>query len=183
MIRAIVAMTPSGLIGAGGTIPWRYPADFQHFKRRTMGGVCVMGRKTFESIPRTKSGEILPGRRLVVCSRRSAEHFRDGAAFEFSIDRAIETAQFYANGGDIWICGGASVYEVALPYVEEIHVTYVPEVDAEPLNPVRWPIDAPEPDDERIVGHAQVQFRWVRTEYPPGFAEAGIWFEVLRRVR
>ncbi len=60
----IVAMTPAGVIGHNGTIPWHIPEDLEYFKKMTIGGIIVMGRKTFESLPR-----ILPNRIHVVITR------------------------------------------------------------------------------------------------------------------
>jgi dihydrofolate reductase len=64
----IWAATPENVIGAGGTIPWRYPGDQRRFKRLTMGATIVMGRSTFESI-----GKALPGRRNVVVTGRAID--------------------------------------------------------------------------------------------------------------
>ncbi len=192
MIRAICAMDPTGLIGVNGAIPWRYPADFAHFKRSTMGGVCIMGRKTFESIPRTKSGEVLPGRSVVVLTRGSAplEHPSNAHFFQ-SLDMALRAARSAAGivglglNDNIWICGGAEIYEAALPYVEEIHVTWVPAVDvsASASSPTLWPIGVSEVDPtDYDVGHAKVRFIVDMADQPPGFAEAGLLLEVLSRM-
>ncbi|NND99029.1 MAG: hypothetical protein HKN47_17065, partial [Pirellulaceae bacterium] len=60
-LTAIVAVTPSGVIGLDGDMPWQLSSDLRRFKKLTMGGVLIMGRKTFDSI-----GRPLPGRRTVV---------------------------------------------------------------------------------------------------------------------
>ena len=51
MISIIVALTKKGVIGKGNDLPWHLPQDLQHFKETTAGGVVVMGRKTWDSIP------------------------------------------------------------------------------------------------------------------------------------
>ncbi|MEL7265814.1 MAG: dihydrofolate reductase, partial [Planctomycetota bacterium] len=55
-IAAVVAVTPSGVIGRDGAMPWRLRGDLQRFKKLTMGGTLIMGRKTYDSI-----GRPLPG--------------------------------------------------------------------------------------------------------------------------
>jgi dihydrofolate reductase len=181
MIRAIVACDPTGLIGAGGAILWHYPADFAHFKARTMGGVCVMGRRTFESIPPLRSGEVLPGRRVIVLTRADAGEFhRDlkpgnvgcAPSLRVAIDDADEEPS-----ADVWICGGASVYVEAarLGLFDEIDITEVPRVDGvswtTPGAVTWWPWHA---GPFEAVPPSEV-------EQPAGFAEAGLRRCVLRR--
>ena len=69
-VTAVVAMTPGGVIGLDGSMPWRLRQDLQRFKKLTMGGVLVMGRKTYQSI-----GRPLPGRRTIVVSRSPDQGF------------------------------------------------------------------------------------------------------------
>ena len=63
-MKAIVAMARNRVIGLNGTMPWHLPEDFRWFKRATMGGALLMGRKTFDSI-----GKALPGRLSLVATR------------------------------------------------------------------------------------------------------------------
>ncbi len=129
----ILAVSPEGVIGAGGTIPWRYPGDLKRFKRLTVGSTIVMGRVTFESI-----GKALPGRRNIVVTRRPIE--APGVESVASLDEALALA----GDGDIWFIGGARIYADAMAHVDVIDVTYVPDrVDAPEA--VRAP-----PIDERI---------------------------------
>jgi dihydrofolate reductase len=129
----ILAVSPEGVIGAGGTIPWRYPGDLKRFKRLTIGSTIVMGRVTFESI-----GKALPGRRNVVVTRRPIE-----APGVESVG-TLEEALALAGDGDVWFIGGARIYEGAMAHVDVIDVTYVPDrIDA--LDAVLAP-----PIDERI---------------------------------
>ncbi len=116
----ILAVSPEGVIGAGGTIPWRYPGDLKRFKRLTVGSTIVMGRVTFESI-----GKALPGRRNVVVTRRPIE--APGVESVGTLDEALALA----GDGDVWFIGGARIYEGAMAHVDVIDVTYVPDrVDA-----------------------------------------------------
>jgi dihydrofolate reductase len=112
----IYAVSPEGVIGREGTIPWRYPGDLRRFKRVTLGSTVVMGRTTFESI-----GKPLPGRRNIVLTSRPL----DAPGIETAKDLGDALAKI--DGGDVWFIGGARVYREAMPFVDIIDVTYVPD--------------------------------------------------------
>lgn len=129
----IYAVSPEGVIGAGGTIPWRHPGDFRRFKRVTLGTTVIMGRKTFEEV-----GKPLPGRRNIVVTSRPLEV--PGVETVRSVDEALARA----GEGDVWFIGGARIYEEAMRHVDVIDVTYVPDRVAAPDA-----VHAP-PIDERV---------------------------------
>ncbi len=112
----IFAASPQGIIGTGGTIPWRYLGDWRRFKRVTLGSAVVMGRTTFESI-----GKPLQGRRNIVVTSRVIDV--PGIERVRSVDEALERV----GGGDVWFIGGARIYADAMKYVDVIDVTYVPD--------------------------------------------------------
>jgi dihydrofolate reductase len=113
-IKAIVAMADNRVIGANGTLPWHLPEDLKFFKQTTLGGVLVMGRKTFDSI-----GRPLPGRETIVISRKMQSIpglrvvDRIEAVLELQTDKAV------------WVVGGAEIYRQMLPFCSEILVTRV----------------------------------------------------------
>ena len=116
----IYAQSPEGVIGVGNAIPWRHPGDHRRFKRVTLGSTVLMGRKTYESM-----GKPLPGRRNVVVTRTLV----DAPGVE-SV-RSIEEGIALAGTGDVWLVGGARIYEEGMRYADLIDVTYVPDrVDA-----------------------------------------------------
>jgi dihydrofolate reductase len=116
-LSLIVAMTRDGIIGRGGTLPWRLSADLQRFKALTMGHAILMGRKTFDSL-----GRVLPGRTSIVISRQASLPLPEGVLAASNLDAAISQA-----GADDspFIIGGAEIYALALPRVERMHVTWV----------------------------------------------------------
>lgn len=128
MIGLIVAMDPKRIIGARGTLPWRYKEDLRRFKAVTMGSALVMGSKTFQSLP-----GLLPGRKHVVLTTRStADWAFQPDAVEQDLHRAITLAQTMAP--DVWIAGGGDVYHEALHSLRSLgitvaDVTLVPDVD------------------------------------------------------
>jgi dihydrofolate reductase len=115
--KAIAAMSENRVIGAGNKIPWHLPEDFKWFKKMTTGNVIVMGRKTFESI-----GKPLPNRQTIVLSRGPFQYPGVRTISDLSqIDPAKEARE-------IFICGGAQVYEQALPLCSDLYLTLVKRV-------------------------------------------------------
>jgi dihydrofolate reductase len=112
----IYAASPQGVIGVGKKIPWRYLGDWRRFKRLTLGSTVVMGRTTFESL-----GKPLPGRRNIVVTSGVIDV--PGIECVRSVEEALERA----GDADVWFIGGARIYEDAMPYVDVIDVTYVPD--------------------------------------------------------
>ena len=113
---AIVAMTRDRVIGANGRLPWHYREDMLRFKRRTMGSAVLMGRVTWDSLNRKP----LPGRRNIVLSRAGL----DGVENYNSIEAAIAAC----DGADFWVIGGEQIYRAALPHLNLLDVTTVPDV-------------------------------------------------------
>ncbi|HEX7259950.1 MAG TPA: dihydrofolate reductase [Candidatus Saccharimonadia bacterium] len=121
-INLIVAVAENGVIGRNdGSLPWRLPADLARFRQITLHHPIIMGRTTYESI-----GRILPDRRNIIITRNSSFHI-DGAEVVHSLESAIALAS--AGDKEIFIIGGGSIYEQALPRAD---VLYLTEVHAEP---------------------------------------------------
>ncbi len=116
IISMIAAMAENRIIGKDNQMPWHLPADFQWFKRCTMGKPIVMGRKTYESI-----GRPLPGRKNIVLTRDSSLVI-DGVTCVSSIDEAVSIA---GDIDELMIIGGGAVYEYCLPLASKLYVTYV----------------------------------------------------------
>jgi dihydrofolate reductase len=115
--KAIAAMSENRVIGAGNKIPWHLPEDFKWFKKMTTGNVIVMGRKTFESI-----GKSLPNRETIVLTRGRWQHPGVRTVSDLSQIDPVKEAR------DIFICGGAQVYEQALPLCSDLYLTMVKRV-------------------------------------------------------
>lgn len=115
--HAIAAMSLNRVIGAANRLPWRLPEDFKWFKRQTTGQVLVMGRKTFESI-----GRPLPDRTTIVLSRSGVAP--PGVLVVPSLE-AIDWAHPAVAGRQVFVCGGAQVYALALPRCSDLYLTLV----------------------------------------------------------
>ncbi len=115
MLYQIVAMARNRVIGKDNRLPWSFPEDLKHFKKITMGGTVIMGRRTHESI-----GRALPGRENFVLSR-SKRSTGEGVRFFGSLDEAIDSVVTQ----DAFIIGGAEVYKESIDRVDGIHLTCI----------------------------------------------------------
>ncbi|WP_231933062.1 dihydrofolate reductase [Botrimarina mediterranea] len=150
-----MAASSNNIIGRGGELPWRLPADLAHFKRLTMGAAILMGRKTYDSI-----GRPLPGRKSIVLTRDvSWRAIHDEVLVAESLDQAIAiAAQAEVElKAQVFVIGGGEIYRLALPkadriYLTRVHTTVV-EGDATfpELNSSEWRLvsSADHPADER----------------------------------
>ena len=112
--KAIAAMSLNRIIGRGRQIPWHIPEDFKWFKSVTTGNVIVMGRKTFESI-----GKPLPKRETIVLSRTVLSI--PGVKTITSLDQIDPSRE----EREVFICGGAELYTLALPLCSDLYLTLV----------------------------------------------------------
>ncbi|MEX1112288.1 MAG: dihydrofolate reductase [Candidatus Andersenbacteria bacterium] len=115
MIAIIAALDANGVIGHNNSIPWDIPEERKLFRKLTTGNVVVMGRKTFESI-----GKPLPDRINIVVSRTVSSI--PGTEVYPSLEQALEAAKSYQK--DIFIIGGAQIYEQALE-ISEVDTMYL----------------------------------------------------------
>jgi len=115
--KAIAAMSLNRVIGAGNKIPWHLPEDFKWFKKMTTGRVIAMGRKTYESI-----GRPLPNRMTIVLSR--SQMSIPGVRIVADL-KQLDAMDVELAGREIFICGGAQVYEQALPMCSDLYLTLV----------------------------------------------------------
>jgi dihydrofolate reductase len=126
-ITLVVAAAENGVIGFNGRLPWQIPEDLKRFKALTLGKPCIMGRKTWQSLPR----QPLPGRANIVVTRDP--HFCAlGALIASSFEHAIEIAA-EQNPQEIAVIGGENIFAAALPLAHRIELTEVsasPEGDA-----------------------------------------------------
>jgi dihydrofolate reductase len=131
-IVLMVAVADNGVIGAGGTIPWRLRSDQQRLKTMTMGKPIVMGRKTFISLRRP-----LPGRTNIVVTRDP--DFRAAGAVvttSFAGARAVALGDALRRGAtEIAVIGGAEIYAQWMDIADRLEIT---EVHARPEGDTRF---------------------------------------------
>ena len=134
MISMIAAMSRNRVIGINNQLPWRMPADIEHFRSLTSGKPVIMGRKTFESI-----GKALPGRMNIVVTK-DRKFSAAGVIAVHSVDDAVKKAN---ENKEIFVIGGASIYEQFLPKADRMYLTLIDgefEGDAffPKFNPGEW---------------------------------------------
>ncbi|MBT8045360.1 MAG: dihydrofolate reductase [Verrucomicrobiae bacterium] len=117
-LTAIVAMTPERVIGKDGGLPWHLPEDLKLFRRHTTGHPIVMGRKTWDSI-----GFPLPNRQSIVLTRDSS-WLAEGAEVIHTPD---DLPNIQLIDPQVFIIGGAQVYELFMPQLDEILISHVYE--------------------------------------------------------
>ena len=127
----VVAMDQSRGIGKEGKLPWHLPEDLKHFKELTSGAdrskknAVIMGRKTWESLP--EKFRPLPGRLNVVLTRNTGLIFPKEVLKADSLDSALELLKRATNPGEIFVIGGAEIFQQALhhPQCRRIYLTQI----------------------------------------------------------
>jgi dihydrofolate reductase len=136
-----IARDRNGVIGKDGTLPWRLKTDLASFRAITMGKPVIMGRKTWESLPKKP----LPGRTNIVLTKDGSFEAK-GALICEDFSEAVQIAREQAEedgASEVCVIGGASLFELALPRARRVYIT---EVDAEvegdvklsPIDESRW---------------------------------------------
>lgn len=119
----VVAVAENGVIGSNGALPWRLKSDMAYFKSVTMNRPMLMGRKTWDSLPRKP----LPGRTNIVLTR-DASFAATGALVATSLEAALSAARGDAlrRGVDeIAVIGGSDIFALMLPLADRVEFTRV----------------------------------------------------------
>ena len=119
MISLIVAFAKNNVIGKDGKIPWNIDGEQSRFKELTTNNIVIMGRKTFEEIYQ-KLQKPLPNRINIVISKTKKYDFENCFTFD-SLDAALDFCKKTFPQKDIFISGGAALYQKALPIVEKMY--------------------------------------------------------------
>jgi len=119
MIIGIAAVDRKGAIGKGGKLPWHYPADMKFFRETTTGHAVVMGRKTWLTI-----GKPLKNRLNIVLSRDSNIEPQESLIVLSDIESVLSFNNSLST--DLFVIGGAQIYNAFLPHVEQWIITQVP---------------------------------------------------------
>lgn len=117
MISYVAAVSRNGVIGREGGLPWTISTDLKRFKEITMGKPVVMGRKTWESLPRKP----LPGRRNIVITRKPG-YVAEGAEV---VPGAREAMALCGDELEIAVIGGGQIYRLFWPLVDRLYLTEV----------------------------------------------------------
>jgi dihydrofolate reductase len=140
MLTLIAAAGENNELGKDKDLVWHLPDDFKRFKQLTTGHHIIMGRKTFETFPKT-----LPRRTHVVVTRKD-NYKKEGVVVVHSLDRAVELSK---EDPQPFVIGGGEIYKLAMDIADRIEITRVhgtfdadtffPEIDLE-----KWDLIAEE---------------------------------------
>lgn len=146
MSRIILAAGPiardrNGVIGKDGGLPWRLKSDMALFKAVTLGKPVIMGRKTWESLPKKP----LPGRTNIVLTRDGSFEAKGAIVCE-DFSEAVQIAREQAEDDgveEVCVIGGASLFELALSRAGRLYLTDVDagvdgDVRLSPIDESRW---------------------------------------------
>ena|SRR3982751_1338299 len=119
MIIGIAAVDRQGAIGKGGKLPWHYSSDMKFFRETTTGHAVVMGRKTWLTI-----GKPLKNRLNIVLSRDLSIEPRESLIVLSDIESVLSFNKSLTT--DLFVIGGAQIYQAFLPHIEKWIITEVP---------------------------------------------------------
>jgi dihydrofolate reductase len=133
-LSMIVARARNGVIGVKGDLPWRLKTDLAFFKKMTIGKPILMGRKTWESLPKRP----LPARENIVLTR-DWTYDAPGARVYSSFAAALNAAKAIATRAgqsEVFVVGGEMIYALGMPYADRLYIT---EVDVAPQGDAYFP--------------------------------------------
>lgn len=156
MISIIVAVSEDWGIGRDNELLWHIPEDLKRFKKMTLGNAVIMGKKTWESLPKRP----LPGRKNIVLTDNPHECI-DCSITAYSIEDALSKCE---KGEEIFIIGGGSIYRQFMPITDRLYVTHVhkkavadiyfPEID-----PAQW--DAIEKEEHNVRAGELIPYTYI----------------------
>lgn len=159
MLSIIVAVNSNWGIGFQNQLLYWLPNDLKRFKALTTGHTIIMGRKTFESLP----NGALPNRRNIVLSRHTTS--LEGTECYTSLQEALA----HCNPDDeVFIIGGASVYEEALPLADKLYITHIEDDEKEadaffpPISEKEWEValsDSHDKDEKHTYNYTFTDYR------------------------
>lgn len=119
-ITILVAVGKNGEIGKDNKLLWHLPTDLKEFKKRTLGNIVVMGRKTFESI-----GKPLADRTNVIMTtnKEFSTNSEQSCMIAYCIEDILKMADVLNQ--EIFVIGGSEIYKQMLPYASTIYMTRV----------------------------------------------------------
>ena len=148
----IAAIDENNVLGKNNKLIWHLPEDLKRFKRLTSSHAIIMGRKTFESLPRA-----LPNRLNIVITRNMS-FYKEGINICHSLESAIECGKFYEK---IFVIGGGQVYKQAIELADEIELTKIHakfdgDVFFPKIDPKKWSVEK-----EVQMSHSDFEYSFI----------------------
>ena len=153
-VTLIAAIDENSVLGKDNQLIWHLPEDLKRFKRLTMGHAVIMGRKTFESLPKA-----LPNRHNIVVTRNQ-NYSKEGITVCHSLEAAIECARY---DDQPFVIGGGQIYEQAIGLADVIELTkihahfegdvFFPEIDLK-----KWSVQKEERIDQLDFNYSFITY-------------------------
>lgn len=118
MIKLIWAMDENWLIGKDNELPWHYPSDLKYFKSQTKDAHVIMGDMTYHSLKGYYKNKPLPFRKISVANL-------EPSTYEDAVWVSDIQSFFKEVNEDVFVIGGKTIYQLSLPYADELYITYV----------------------------------------------------------
>ncbi|MFN8944346.1 MAG: dihydrofolate reductase [Pseudobdellovibrionaceae bacterium] len=132
-----MAMSKNRVIGNAGTLPWHIPEDLKFFRDKTKNHIMIMGRKTFESLPK-----VLPSRFHIIVSRNLTKTDHPDVMYVTSIDAALQAAKNLLAaskntwGNEVFVIGGGDIFRQTLSQIDKIYLTQIDkDIDGDTFYP------------------------------------------------
>ena len=122
LVSLIAALTRNRVIGKNNDLPWHLPDDMKYFMNTTLGHSVIMGRKNFESLP--PKFKPLRDRHNIVMSSQP-DYKAPGATVVSSWDQALKEAVKSTDKNEVFVIGGAKVYDLAFPHAGRLYLTEI----------------------------------------------------------
>ena len=123
MINMIWAMDKNNLIGDGNRIPWHVKEDLIYYKNKTKGQVVLMGDATYFSLKSYYKTKPLPYGKCYIATidkNLKIENPLEDIEIIYDLDSFLKSYD-----GDLWVCGGATIYKLALPYANRLYISFI----------------------------------------------------------
>ncbi len=162
LVSLIAAVASNHVIGRGGEMPWRLPADMAYFKRLTMGHPVIMGRKTFLTLKKALTG------RLNIVLSKDPSFSAAGVLCARTANEALRLAASTLSPApqEVFVIGGAQIYSLFLPHADRLYITHV-DADVEgtelfpEIDPSAWTMVSIKPgavDEKNALPHRFVVY-------------------------
>lgn len=126
MVNMIAAIGMNNELGKNGSLIWNIPKDLKYFSEKTKGSTIVMGRNTFNSLPK-----VLPGRKHIILSKTNSfnKEIDSNVVVVDNKDELIDLCNKISYNNEVFIIGGASLYEMFIDIADKLYITHIEEID------------------------------------------------------
>ena len=161
MINIIAAIGKNNELGKGNSLIWNIPKDLKFFREKTKNSIIVMGRNTFNSLPK-----ILPGRKHIILSSTNNfnKEINDDVTVINSKEDLINLCKKISENNEVFIIGGASLYSMFIDIADVLYITHIEKVEETAdvylakISVAKWKENILANDEENNIKFAWVEY-------------------------